>query len=87
MRYRCPDCNFPVFNRRVSKCESCGAPLPAEMLYTKEQAEAIDAEFERNKTQVARHRRNMGVAGGGDGYGGDGGWGGDCGGDGGGDCG
>lgn len=87
MRYQCPNCNFPVFNRRVVKCESCKEPLPQEMLYSKEQAEAIDAEFEKNKAQVARHRRNMGL--GGDGGGSVGG--GDrvdsCGGDGGGDCG
>lgn len=88
MRYRCPSCNFPVFNRRVQKCESCAEPLPQDMLYTAEQAETIDAEFEKNKAQVARMRRNMGV----NGSGSDGGGGGDfgggdwgsCGGDGGG---
>lgn len=89
MRYRCPSCCFPVFNRRVKHCESCAQPLPQEMLYSAEQVEAIDAEFEKNKAQVARMRRNMGVTGsGGDGGGGDSGGGdwGSCGGDGGGGC-
>jgi uncharacterized membrane protein len=87
MKYKCPHCNFPIFNRRVKNCESCHALLPAEFLYSKEQIEAIDAEFEKNKAQVARLRRNIGVTGSsGDSGSGDGGFG-NCGGDGGGDCG
>ena len=66
MRYKCPNCNFPVFNRRVAKCESCNAPLPTEILYSKEQTEAIDAEFEKNKAQVAQLKKRMGVVGSGD---------------------
>ena len=84
MRYRCPSCNFPIFNRRVKRCESCGADLPQSLLYSEEQIASIDAEFEKNKAQVDRMKRNMGVPGsvGGDVSGGD--WGGSCGGDGGG---
>ncbi len=83
MRYRCPSCNFPIFNRRVKRCESCGADLPQALLYSTQQVEAIDAEFEKNKAQVDKMKRSMGVpgAGGGDG-GGD--RDGNCGGDGGG---
>jgi uncharacterized membrane protein len=83
MRYRCPACDFPIYNRRVKRCESCGAELPQALLYSERQIASIDAEFEKNKTQVDRMKRNMGVPGasGGDG-GGD--WGGSCGGDGGG---
>ncbi len=85
MRYRCPSCDFPIFNRRVKRCESCGADLPQELLYSEQQIESIDAEFEKNKAQVDRMKRNSGVSSsdGGDG-GGD--WGGSCGGDGGGGC-
>lgn len=84
MRYRCPSCNFLIFNRRVTRCESCGAALPQALLYSAQQIESIDAEFEKNKAQVDRMKRNMGVpsTGGSDGRGGD--WGGSCGGDGGG---
>lgn len=87
MKYKCPNCNFPVFNRRVTKCESCHEPLPQELLYSKKQMESIDAEFERNKAQAERFKRSMGVpcsggenAVGGDFSGGgcDGGGGGDC---------
>ena len=87
MRYKWLNCDFPIFNRRVKKCERCAAPIPDELLYTPQQIEASNAEFEKNKAQVAKLKRNIGVPGG---YGGDSGggdWGGgDCGGDGGGGC-
>ena len=84
MRYKCPNCNFPVFNRRVAKCESCKEPLPQEMLYSEKQVGEIDAEFEKNKAQVARLRKNMGLGGDGGGSSGGGDFGGGC--DGGGGC-
>ncbi|MBV8618211.1 MAG: hypothetical protein JOY84_05050 [Curvibacter sp.] len=33
-RFKCPACGFSVFNRRVEVCESCRAPLPAEMRFS-----------------------------------------------------
>jgi len=86
MRYRCPNCDFPIFNRRVKRCESCAADLPQELLYSAQQIETIDAEFEKNKAQVDRMKRNMGVPGGSGGDAGGGDWGGGCSGDGGGGC-
>ncbi len=86
MKYVCPSCNFPVFNRRVKNCEKCNALLPDELLYSAKQVEDIDAEFEKNKAKVDGFRTSIGDTGGGGGAGGgfDGGdWGG-C--DGGGDC-
>lgn len=87
MKYKCPNCSFVIFNRRIKKCESCGTSLPAELLYTDEQIASIDAEFETNKRKVAQLRRNMGLGGGGGADGGSTGGGDGCGGDGGGDCG
>lgn len=86
MKYQCPNCNFAIFNRRIKKCESCGTPLPPELLYTDEQIASIDAEFESNKRKVAQLQRNLGLGGGtadGGSVGGSDG----CGSDGGGDCG
>jgi uncharacterized membrane protein YgcG len=61
-------------------------PLPEELLYSEKQIESINAEFEKNKAQVARFKSNIGVVGtGGDSGGGDFSNGGGC--DGGGDCG
>ena len=48
-KHRCPACGFAIFNRRVAKCESCSAALPAELLFTPQQITAIDAEHERNE--------------------------------------
>ena len=52
-RYRCPACNFPVFNRRVARCESCAAALPAGLLFTDAQIAGIDAEHARNEQMRA----------------------------------
>jgi hypothetical protein len=48
-RFRCPACNFPVFNRRVVRCESCAAELPARLLFSAPQLAFIDAEHARNE--------------------------------------
>ena len=87
MKYKCPSCDFPVFNRRVKKCERCHAHLPEELLYSAQQIERIDAEFEKNKAQLAKFKNRLGVDGGGGDSGGGDFSGGGCGGDGGGDCG
>jgi hypothetical protein len=86
MKYKCPNCSFTIFNRRIKKCESCGTPLPPELLYTDEQIASIDAEFEMNKCKVTQLRHNLGL-GGGSADGGSTGGSDGCGGDGGGDCG
>jgi len=36
-KYRCPACGFPIFNRRVARCESCAADLPPELLLSAEE--------------------------------------------------
>lgn len=87
MKYKCPNCRFPIFNRRIKKCESCGTPLPDELLYTDEQIASIDAEFETNKRKIAQLRRNLGLGGGVADGGTAGGADFGCSGDGGGDCG
>jgi uncharacterized Zn finger protein (UPF0148 family) len=57
IRYRCPACQFPVFNRRVGTCESCGRALPAGFVYSARQLEDIDAEHVRNEKVRARLER------------------------------
>jgi hypothetical protein len=32
MPFRCPSCNKPLYNRRRSTCQSCGAALPKHLL-------------------------------------------------------
>jgi len=64
VRYRCPECGFQIFNRRVPKCESCGAALPAELLLRRDQIAALDAAHEKSKKeQEARARAARGGGG------------------------
>jgi len=54
---RCPACGFGVFNRRYPKCESCGAKLPAAMLYTKPELDALrSSEVEQLEHELERQR-------------------------------
>ena len=46
-RFRCPACGFRVFNRRLSLCERCAQPLPADMAYGPSELALIEAEQQR----------------------------------------
>lgn len=63
-RHGCPACGFTVFNRRVARCESCGAALPAGLLFSPEQISSIDAEHERNEKTRQTFKRGAGSSGG-----------------------
>ena len=58
-KYRCPECGFRIFNRRVPRCESCGAALPEELLLTAEEKAALDAEHEESATRRAEQARKV----------------------------
>jgi hypothetical protein len=56
----CPECGFIVFNRRYPKCESCGALLPATLVYTPAERHALisaDEERKREKDRLERAPR------------------------------
>src|SRR5947209_2809675 len=42
MSYHCPKCNGVIYNRRNSTCGICGAELPANLLFTEMEVEALD---------------------------------------------
>lgn len=92
--FKCPACGFSILNRRVSACESCAAPIPAELLYSQEEIAQADAEHAHILAQSKARRRKEQARfynhGGADvGFLGDGSsseMGADCGGDGGGGC-
>ena len=48
-RFRCPACDFAIYNRRVNTCESCGANLPDELLLSARQLAYIDSEHARDE--------------------------------------
>ena len=54
-RFRCPACNFAIFNRRIATCEACGASLPAELLFSPAHLALLDAEHAKNE----RLRKDM----------------------------
>jgi hypothetical protein len=43
MAYHCPACDRAILSRRDKLCSFCGKPLPAELLFTAAEVEAIDA--------------------------------------------
>jgi len=56
IEFRCPACGFRVFNRRYSRCEGCGAGLPAELLLS-------DADIElRERRQAELNRMFLATA-------------------------
>ena len=54
-RFRCPACGFTVFNRRVAACESCKAPLPANLMFTGKEL----ARLEEESARVEKIRADM----------------------------
>jgi hypothetical protein len=43
MAYRCPACSRSILSRRNKLCSFCGAPLPAELLFTRAEVEQREA--------------------------------------------
>ena len=46
-RFRCPACQFPIFNRRVA---ACAEKLPADLLFSPEHLSLLDAEHAKNES-------------------------------------
>ena len=53
--YRCPQCNRFLYDRRRKNCGWCGAQLPEELLFTKEELEKLNQEM----TQLQDERRQL----------------------------
>lgn len=58
--FRCPACEFRVFNRRLSHCERCGAELPASVRFSEEDLRRLDEASAADRTQ--RERLHGGAA-------------------------
>ena len=54
-KFRCPGCGFTVFNRRVAACESCKAPLPANLMFSGKEL----ARLEEESARIAKIRADM----------------------------
>ena len=42
MKFVCPSCERPIYNRRIEKCEFCGAILPNELLYSQSDVDNLN---------------------------------------------
>ena len=63
MAYLCPACNRKVLSRRSELCSFCREPLPAELLLTAAEVEAVEAaERERALARELRERKRQEAA-------------------------
>ena len=54
MSYSCPSCQRALYNRRLTHCGFCGAQIPDNLRFTKEEIESLDrrmAELEEQRRQ------------------------------------
>ena len=56
IRPKCPACGFSIFNRRFAKCESCGARLPASIVYTADELKGL---AEKDKADEAAQQKSL----------------------------
>ena len=71
MTPKCPSCGSIIYSRRNVLCGVCGERLPAELLFTPEQRQAVEHELEVLKAREKEMRRReaehtSGYPGGGD---------------------
>ena len=45
MNYFCPKCQRDLYNRRLTHCGFCGAPIPEKLRFTPEQIAKLDQEM------------------------------------------
>ena len=63
MAYRCPACERTILSRRNKLCGFCREPLPAELLFTPAEVEAIEAaERERALARELREKERLAAA-------------------------
>ena len=42
MKFVCPSCERPIYNRRIKECEFCSASIPAELLFSDEEVDDLN---------------------------------------------
>jgi predicted nucleic acid-binding Zn ribbon protein len=61
MTHDCPKCQRVLYNRRLTHCGFCGAPIPEEMRFTAEESAAleqkmVELEEQRRQRQLAAEK-------------------------------
>ncbi len=55
--YQCPECKRPLASRHHKQCQYCGAGIPQNLLYTREEVEEQNREsMEGQKERKAREK-------------------------------
>lgn len=54
MKFICPSCERPVYNRRITKCEFCSETLPSELLFSQNEINDLD----KQQTESLRSQNN-----------------------------
>jgi hypothetical protein len=58
MKLECPSCKRPLASRRHKLCQYCGAELPAELLFSKEEMEAANRAWDEEQKKIRlRHAK------------------------------
>jgi hypothetical protein len=57
LQFKCPQCNRPIMNRRNKNCLYCGAGLPENLLFTKEEAEMQQRKLDEANRQHRAHQK------------------------------
>lgn len=56
MKFVCPSCESPIYNRRLKVCEFCSAPIPTKLLYSEEEIDNL------NQQQAGSLKRGFNAA-------------------------
>ncbi|HZL12755.1 MAG TPA: hypothetical protein VFC85_01305, partial [Verrucomicrobiae bacterium] len=59
--FKCPQCNRPIMNRRNKNCLYCGAVLPENLLFSKEELAVQNRKFEQ-ENQLARQKSQTDIS-------------------------
>ncbi|PWS56575.1 hypothetical protein DK924_07545 [Pseudoalteromonas sp. meg-B1] len=61
MKYKCPNCDKAIFNRRLSHCEFCDFELPQELLLSNAEKIKLDNEYKAAQLNTSRQRLSKDV--------------------------
>jgi hypothetical protein len=57
MSYNCPECHRAIYNRRLTHCGFCGAPIPDKLRFTSEEIAKLDREAAELEEQHRQRQR------------------------------
>ena len=61
MKYKCPNCDKTIFNRRLSHCEFCNFELPQELLLSNTEKIKLDNEYKAVQLNTSKQRLSKDV--------------------------